>query len=111
MLTASTTLLLPRRRRVQRPASRHARRIRRLGIEVGAEDGAIRVIAQSTTHLRHALASSPATSSSKIDDKLTRGMNLTDAVKLMRGKPRTSLTLTIAPQGETSRSNSASCAT
>jgi carboxyl-terminal processing protease len=37
----------------------------------------------------------------KIDDKLTRGMTLTEAVKLMRGKPRTSLTLTIARKGET----------
>jgi len=72
-----------------------------LGIEVGAEDGAIRVIApiDDTPAARAGIKSGDLII--KIDDKLTRGMNLTDAVKLMRGKPRTSLTLTIARKGET----------
>ena len=72
-----------------------------LGIEVGAEDGAIRVIApiDDTPAARAGIKSGDLII--KIDDKLTRGMTLTDAVKLMRGKPRTSLTLTIARKGET----------
>ena len=72
-----------------------------LGIEVGAEDGAIRVIApiDDTPAARAGIKSGDLII--KIDDKITRGMTLTDAVKLMRGKPRTSLTLTIARKGET----------
>jgi carboxyl-terminal processing protease len=71
-----------------------------LGIEVGAEDGAIRVIApiDDTPAARAGIKSGDLII--KIDDKLTRGMTLTDAVKLMRGKPRTSLMLTIARKGE-----------
>jgi carboxyl-terminal processing protease len=71
-----------------------------LGIEVGAEDGAIRVIApiDDTPAARAGIKSGDLIV--KIDDKLTRGMSLTDAVKLMRGKPRTSLLLTIARKGE-----------
>ena len=37
----------------------------------------------------------------KIDDKATRGMNLGDAIKLMRGKPQTPISLTLARKGET----------
>ena len=71
-----------------------------LGIEVGAEDGAIRVIApiDDTPAARAGIKSGDLII--KIDDKITRGMTLTDAVKLMRGKPRTSLLLTIARKGE-----------
>ncbi|HTT13845.1 MAG TPA: S41 family peptidase [Burkholderiaceae bacterium] len=71
-----------------------------LGIEVGAEDGAIRVIApiDDTPAARAGIKSGDLIL--KIDDKLTRGMTLTDAVKLMRGKPRTSILLTIARKGE-----------
>jgi len=71
-----------------------------LGIEVGAEDGVIKVIAP--------IDDTPATRAGvkagdliiKIDDKVTRGMTLPEAVKLMRGKPRTPITLTIARKGE-----------
>jgi carboxyl-terminal processing protease len=71
-----------------------------LGIEVGAEEGAIRVIApiDDTPAARAGIKSGDLII--KIDDKITRGMTLTDAVKLMRGKPRTSLLLTIARKGE-----------
>src|SRR5690606_7690754 len=37
----------------------------------------------------------------KIDDTPTQGMTLSDAVKLMRGKPQTSITLTLMRAGET----------
>jgi carboxyl-terminal processing protease len=36
----------------------------------------------------------------KIDDKFTRGMALGDAIKLMRGKPKTPITLTLVRKGE-----------
>ncbi|UCE30935.1 MAG: S41 family peptidase, partial [Burkholderiales bacterium] len=35
----------------------------------------------------------------KIDEKPTKGMSLSEAVKLMRGKPKTSITLTISRKG------------
>lgn len=35
----------------------------------------------------------------KIDDKATKGMALQDAVKLMRGKPKTKIELTISRKG------------
>ncbi|HEU0200712.1 MAG TPA: S41 family peptidase [Burkholderiaceae bacterium] len=72
-----------------------------LGIEVGAEDGAIRVIApiDDTPAARAGVKSGDLII--KIDDKLTRGMTLPEAVKLMRGKPRTQIILTILRKGET----------
>jgi carboxyl-terminal processing protease len=71
-----------------------------LGIEVGVEDGAIRVIApiDDTPAARAGIKSGDLII--KIDDKLTRGMTLPDAVKLMRGKPKTPITLTVARKGE-----------
>jgi carboxyl-terminal processing protease len=71
-----------------------------LGIEVGAEDGAVRVIApiDDTPAARAGIKSGDLII--KIDDKLTRGMTLAEAVKLMRGKKGTSIVLTIARKGE-----------
>ncbi len=71
-----------------------------LGIEVGAEDGVIKVIApiDDTPAARAGVKAGDLII--KIDDKLTRGMTLPEAVKLMRGKPRTSITLSVARKGE-----------
>jgi carboxyl-terminal processing protease len=71
-----------------------------LGIEVGAEDGAVRVIApiDDTPAARAGIKSGDLII--KIDDKLTRGMTLPEAVKLMRGKKGTTIVLTIARKGE-----------
>jgi carboxyl-terminal processing protease len=71
-----------------------------LGIEVGAEDGVIRVIApiDDTPAARAGIKAGDLII--KIDDKVTRGLTLPDAVKLMRGKPRTTITLTVARKGE-----------
>jgi carboxyl-terminal processing protease len=71
-----------------------------LGIEVGSEDGALRVIApiDDTPAARAGIKSGDFII--KIDDKLTRGMTLPEAVKLMRGKPKTGITLTVARKGE-----------
>lgn len=72
-----------------------------LGIEVGTEDGAVRVIApiDDTPAARAGIKSGDLII--KIDDKLTRGMTLSEAVRLMRGKKGTSIVLTIARKGET----------
>jgi len=72
-----------------------------LGIEVGTEDGVVRVIApiDDTPAARAGIRSGDLII--KIDDKLTRGMSLNDAVKLMRGKPHTAIMLTVARKGET----------
>jgi carboxyl-terminal processing protease len=71
-----------------------------LGIEVGAEDGIVKVIApiDDTPAARAGVKAGDLII--KIDDKTTRGMTLPEAVKLMRGKPRTAITLTIARKGE-----------
>jgi len=71
-----------------------------LGIEVGSEDGAIKVIApiDDTPAARAGIRAGDLII--KIDDKLTRGMNLGDAIKLMRGKPQTPIDLTLARKGE-----------
>ncbi len=71
-----------------------------LGIEVGAEDGAIKVIApiDDTPAARAGIHAGDIII--KIDDKFTRGMSLADAIKLMRGKPQTPIMLTLARKGE-----------
>jgi len=71
-----------------------------LGIEVGSEDGAIKVIApiDDTPAARAGIRAGDLII--KIDDKFTRGMSLADAIKLMRGKPQTPIALTLARKGE-----------
>jgi len=71
-----------------------------LGIEVGAEEGAVRVIApiDDTPASRAGIRGGDLII--KIDDKFTRGLQLNDAVKLMRGKPRTPVVLTVVRKGE-----------
>lgn len=70
-----------------------------LGIEVGIEDGFIRVIAP--------IDDTPAAQAGvkagdvilKINDKPSKGMSLSDAVEIMRGKPGTDIDLTIVRDG------------
>lgn len=71
-----------------------------LGLEIGGEDGLVKVIApiDDTPAARAGIKSGDLII--KIDDKVTRGMTVTDAVKLMRGKPRTPINLSIARKGE-----------
>ncbi|MCU0765584.1 MAG: S41 family peptidase, partial [Burkholderiaceae bacterium] len=96
-----------------------------LGIEVAPEDGAVRVVApiDDTPAARAGIKAgdliikirvvapiddTPAARAGikagdliiKIDDTLTRGMPLSDAVKMMRGKKGTAVTLTVARKGE-----------
>ncbi len=72
-----------------------------LGIEVGTEDGFIKVISpiEDTPAARAGVKAGDLIV--RIDDKSTKGMALNDAVKLMRGKPKTSITLTLSRKGET----------
>jgi carboxyl-terminal processing protease len=71
-----------------------------LGIEVAPEDGAVRVVApiDDTPAARAGIKAGDLII--KIDDTLTRGMPLSDAVKMMRGKKGTAVTLTVARKGE-----------
>ena len=72
-----------------------------LGIEVGMEDGFVKVVSP--------IDDSPASRAGiksgdlivKLDETSVKGMTLNDAVKRMRGKPNTQITLTIVRKGET----------
>ena len=71
-----------------------------LGIEVGMEDGFVKVIApiDDTPAQRAGIAAGDVII--RLDDRPVKGMSLDDAVKLMRGKRGTSITLTIVREGE-----------
>lgn len=71
-----------------------------LGIEVGTEDGFVKVISpiEDTPAFRAGVKSGDLII--KIDEKPTKGMPLNDAVKLMRGKPKSTVTLTLSRKGE-----------
>jgi carboxyl-terminal processing protease len=71
-----------------------------LGIEVGMEDGFVKVVSP--------IDDSPAARAGvksgdlivRLDDTSVKGMTLSEAVKRMRGKPNTQITLTIVRKGE-----------
>jgi len=71
-----------------------------LGISITLRDGVLTVI----TPIYNTPADKAGIKSGdiilKIDDKSTFDMNMNDAVKLMRGKPKTDVTLTIVRKGE-----------
>jgi carboxyl-terminal processing protease len=71
-----------------------------LGIEVGQEDGFVKVISpiEDTPASRAGVKAGDLIV--KIDEKSTKGLPLNDAVKLMRGKPKTPITLTLARKNE-----------
>lgn len=70
-----------------------------LGIEIGSEDGMPKVIApiEDTPAARAGILSGDIIT--HIDGKPTKGMTLNDAIKLMRGEPKSPIVLTIARQG------------
>lgn len=72
-----------------------------LGIEVGMEDGFVKVVApiEDTPAWRAGLK--PGDLIIKLDDTNVKGMTLNDAVKRMRGKPNTDITLTFVRKGDT----------
>ena len=71
-----------------------------LGIEVGMEDGFVKVISpiEDTPAFRAGIK--PGDLIIKLDDTPVKGMSLNDAVKKMRGKPNTNIMLTISRKGE-----------
>ncbi|MDR2637167.1 MAG: S41 family peptidase [Zoogloeaceae bacterium] len=71
-----------------------------LGIEVGMEDGLVRVVApiEDTPAYRAGIKAGDLIF--KLDDEPVKGQTLNDAVKKMRGKPNTSIRLSILRQGE-----------
>ncbi len=71
-----------------------------LGIEVGMEDGFVKVISpiEDTPAFRAGVQAGDLIV--KLDDTPVKGMSLNDAVKRMRGKPNTTIELTIMRKGE-----------
>ena len=71
-----------------------------LGISVGMKEGALTVIAplEGTPAMKAGVKAGDIIL--KIDDKATLGMNIDEAVKLMRGKPGTDIVLTIIRKKE-----------
>ena len=70
-----------------------------LGIQVGMDDGFVKVISpiDDTPAFRAGIQAGDMII--RLDDKLVKGMTLDEAVKLMRGKPGTDITLTIVREG------------
>jgi carboxyl-terminal processing protease len=71
-----------------------------LGIEVGMEDGLVKVISPIEDSPANAAGIKSGDLIMKLDEKLVKGMTLNDAVKIMRGKPETPITLTILRKNE-----------
>ncbi|WP_299199487.1 S41 family peptidase [uncultured Amphritea sp.] len=71
-----------------------------LGIEVGLEDGFIRVIAPFDDTPAQRAGVKAGDLIIKLGDQPVQGMGLADAVKLMRGKPGSELRLTVIREGE-----------
>ena len=71
-----------------------------LGMEIGSEDGFPKVIApiEDTPAARAGVRAGDLII--RIDDKPTKGMTTQDAVKLLRGTPKTKVTITFMRKGE-----------
>jgi carboxyl-terminal processing protease len=72
-----------------------------LGIEVGMEDGFVKVISPIEDTPAFKAGIKPNDLIIKLDETPVKGMTLNDAVKRMRGKPNTQITLTLTRKGET----------
>ncbi len=71
-----------------------------LGIEVSMEDGLVKVISPIEDTPAYRAGVKPGDLIVKLDDTPVKGMTLNNAVKRMRGKPNTQITLTIVRKGE-----------
>lgn len=71
-----------------------------LGIEIGSEDGFVKVISPIEDTPAERAGMQAGDLIIKVDDTSTKGMSLTDAVKLMRGPVKTPVTLTVMRQGQ-----------
>ncbi|MBV5331568.1 S41 family peptidase, partial [bacterium] len=71
-----------------------------LGIEVGMEDGLVKVISPIEDTPADRGGGKSGDLIFKLDDTLVKGLSLSDAVKRMRGKPKTQIQLSIIRKGE-----------
>ncbi|MDD4929492.1 MAG: S41 family peptidase [Gallionella sp.] len=71
-----------------------------LGIEVGMEDGLVKVISPIEDTPAYQAGVKSGDLILKLDDSLVKGMSLNDAVKRMRGKPGSKVVLTILRKNE-----------
>ena len=71
-----------------------------LGITVGLKDGALTIIAPLEGTPAHKAGLKSGDVILKIEDQSTIGMSIDDAVNLMRGKPKTQITITVVRKGE-----------
>lgn len=71
-----------------------------LGIEVGMEDGFVKVISPIDDTPAKAAGMQSGDLIIRLDDTPVKGLTLNDAVKLMRGKPGSKIMLTVIREGE-----------
>ncbi len=71
-----------------------------LGIEIGTEDGFVKVISPIEDTPAERAGMQAGDLIIKVDKTSTKGLSLTDAVKLMRGPVKTPVSLTIMRQGQ-----------
>jgi len=71
-----------------------------LGIEVGSEDGFVKVVAPIEDTPAHRAGIQTGDLIIKLDGVSLKGLSLNEAVKKMRGKPHTTVTLTIMRKGQ-----------
>jgi carboxyl-terminal processing protease len=71
-----------------------------LGIEVGAEDGFVKVVAPIEDTPAYRAGVQAGDLIIKLDDVSLKGISLSDAVKKMRGKPGSEVKLTVLRKGE-----------
>jgi carboxyl-terminal processing protease len=71
-----------------------------LGIEVGMEDGFVKVISPIDDTPAQKAGLKAGDLIIRLDDKPVKGMTLMDAVKIMRGKPKTAIELTVVREGK-----------
>src|SRR3569832_1036398 len=71
-----------------------------LGIEVGMEDGFVKVVSPIEDTPAYKAGLKPGDLIIKLDETPVKGMTLNEAVKRMRGKPDTQITLTVMRKNE-----------
>jgi carboxyl-terminal processing protease len=72
-----------------------------LGIEVTMENGFVKVVSPIEDTPAARAGVKPGDLIIRLDDKAVKGMTLTEAVRFMRGKPGSDITLTIVREGAT----------
>jgi len=71
-----------------------------LGIEVTMENGFVKVVAPIDDTPAERAGLQPGDLITRLDDQAVKGMSLSEAVEIMRGKPDTDIRLTVIREGE-----------